>query len=322
MLIIVEGSDLSGKSTFCAGLQTYLSAKYPRAITTLLHRGPPTSHPLDEYVRPLLRYRPTGKEHVICDRWHLGELVYSQLLRRPTKMTPAVFRYVEAFLESRGAIMVVIDQPADVLRQRYAERGDQTRTLHEVLRASDLFVNTIKRSTLTWANVTRNPMVTAIHDIAYRHQIEASNISPFTYVGSLRPDTIYVGDRRSCEGGLRCAHKVKHAEWFPAFGPYPNTSGAFLFDQLPASKRFGVMNINDVDAGAALGLIQWKSPSALPARVVALGRVASRILKHYGVVHTAVAHPQYIKRFHHREHEWYRELLTRRDGGDYITWRS
>src|SRR5262249_17605856 len=60
----------------------------------------------DEYVLPLLDYRPDYDEHVICDRWHWGEWVYPRVLGRSSLMDEAVFWYVEAFLRSRGAYVV------------------------------------------------------------------------------------------------------------------------------------------------------------------------------------------------------------------------
>src|SRR5580765_4211415 len=122
MLIIIEGPDGVGKTTLAESLAKELAESGDEV--ELLHRGPPKSHPLDEYVLPLLDYVPGLGRHVICDRWHWGEAVYPQVLDRTSLLDDPVFRYIEMFLRSRGALVVRPYASLELLTSRLLVRGD------------------------------------------------------------------------------------------------------------------------------------------------------------------------------------------------------
>lgn len=314
MLIILEGPDLAGKSTLAAELQAFIAVRFPEDHVTLLHRGPPTSHPLHEYVTPLLDYWPTGREHIICDRWHYGELIYPMVTGRKTAMNDGVFRYVEAFLAAKGALLVHVDADAQDIMDRYRFRGDATQSLDTVLRVAQTYRDHMPRTILPRS---KSFDVQEIVESAMMRELIA-NDSKFswlkTYVGVPNPLTLFVGDVRGCAGGLKCDHKVQHDARFPAFGPFLNTCGEFLMRALPRDIfEWGIVNANDVDNNVGY------EPHI---DVVALGREASRTLTAYRVNHTVVPHPQFVKRFHSRELLEYRRLLGLRDGKEHGTWRS
>ena len=55
MMILLEGPDLSGKSTLAAELAAHRPKKIPLVVTE--HYGPPGPDPLDEYLTAVLRAR-------------------------------------------------------------------------------------------------------------------------------------------------------------------------------------------------------------------------------------------------------------------------
>lgn len=120
MLIILEGPDCAGKSTLASDIARRLGDH-----VTIIRKGPPVAHPIKEYVEPLLHYEPTMKEHIICDRWHLGEVVYPKILQRPTEMDEATFMCIGLFLQHKGASITVLRPPFADLMVRYAIRGDK-----------------------------------------------------------------------------------------------------------------------------------------------------------------------------------------------------
>src|SRR4051812_12260533 len=116
-LILLEGVDGSGKSTLVDDFLLQLPH-------TGIHfsRGPLKLHPLIDYLLPLVDYRP-GID-IVCDRWHLGELVYGPLYRARSRLTPAMELYIDLFLESRGALKLWVDTPFEQVQTRLKIRGE------------------------------------------------------------------------------------------------------------------------------------------------------------------------------------------------------
>lgn len=320
MLIILEGPDLSGKTTLAERLVTYLGAKFSRSSVTLIHRGPPRSHPLNEYVTPLLDYRPDSGQHIICDRWHLGEMIYPAVMGRKTQMTPGVFQYIEWFLRSRGALIVKLVPPWNELEERYEVRGDRLLNWKQLKHAHKLWSG-LRAGGVGWTFSTPTP------DWVYDQAYSASRYThrpPYftTYVGPQLPDVLLVGDQRVCVGD-GCKHWTYHDPLGPAFMPFPGTSGQFLLDALThvdvgsSIGRYGLINACDVDDVAEF-VHRFKTP-----RVIALGRQAERCLKKAEVNHAVVPHPQFVRRFHNHALVEYGRLInnTAIFGGDKSAWR-
>lgn len=129
MLIIVEGQDGVGKTTFVNRLIQHIGQDIMTAgQIKVLHAKAPQSDAIYEYTQPLESYRPKlpahSRQHVICDRWHIGELVYPEVFNRPTTMTPQVRNKIELYLDSLAAVLVFITDTPQNIVERLAERGD------------------------------------------------------------------------------------------------------------------------------------------------------------------------------------------------------
>lgn len=299
MLVIVDGPDGAGKTTLVAAVERELVRLFPRDEVVLFHKRPPTAHPLAEYVEPLLGYRPWQQTHVVCDRWHWGEAIYPQVLERPTRLDGAVWRYTEMFLRSRGALAVFPDVSASTLQERVRARGDDLVTPEMLPRLSTAYRHVAMRSKLPvyrYSAHLDNDLARVAHNIleeANRLERAAAVVNPFhTYVGPPRPDVLLVGDERP----------PRMDRDHPAFMPYAPRSGHYLLSALtgPRLHNLGIVNANDGDdvleAYLALGE---------PSTVVALGREASRTLTRVGVEHSAVPHPQFVRRFYQRHRDEY-----------------
>lgn len=324
MLIVVEGPDGVGKSTLVEKLAERLES---HGTVHVMKAGPPRDHPLDEYVLPLLGYRPTdGRTHVICDRWHLGELVYPTVLDRPTRLSTPVFRYVEMFLAGRGAVVVhVTDSPAD-LERVLRDRGDDLVRPEQAALMVDLFHRAVGESSLpvlaVEARDSSPTIVQSVVSFALRPELVAARTSSFvTYVGAPHPRYLLVGDVRGVRRpGESLDDLARRHGLLPAFLPYENTCGEYLLRAVTSSlpKRgtprrladVGLVNANDVD-----NLYGVWSGLGRPF-VVPLGRKAEdtvrRTLPPYARtnVFADVPHPQYWKRFHYSDHERYGKMIT------------
>lgn len=300
MLILIDGVDCSRKSSLVERLAERVRQANPGEQVDVWHAGPPTKHPLDEYVVPLLDYRPSEGRHVICDRWHLGESIYPHVFDRPTRFDQGVQAYTELFLRSRGALLVHVDAADADVEDCLRSRGDD---LVDASQASSIlwqFRNRASVSLLPTLVVqgfeVSEADVNGIHSRALALDFATRWLNPFTtYVGSRRPSTLLLGD-------VRHGHVKGEPNLLPAFMPYGATSGHYLLGQLVATygfqvlKHVGVANACDDDDHENLWTLLGKP------RTVTLGRHAKRATP-WATRH--VPHPQWIRRFRHAE------------GGDY-----
>lgn len=302
VLIILEGPDCAGKTTLAHEIEHKLKTMDPGATVMMLHRGPPSGHPLDEYVAPLLGYRPGDGHHIICDRWHLGEVVYPRVIGRKTELTTGVLNYVRLFLQARGALTVIVNPGVDVVMSRYRARGDRMLTDDQVRAAT---VEYLLSPVLRDAIVTTRPSVTDIIALARGAETKALGVGRYRlYVGHTWPRTLLLGDVRVCSGD-RCDHTQEHSPFGTAFMPYPATSGDYLMRALGdvPPEHVGLSNACDVDD---VNDVWWLLGS--PA-TVALGKNAHNRLQTLGVPHAVVPHPQFVRRFHHAAAAGYGDLI-------------
>lgn len=320
MLILLEGPDCAGKSTFAGRLARALRSAEPGTDVAYRHCGPPTSHALDEYVEPLLGYRPGTDQHVICDRWHVGETVYPAVTGRSTSMRSAVRAYVELFLRARGALLVYCTATAGHLTSCGYARDDSINDILRVGKTLRAFDRAVVESLLPRVHVDVTDPDASDYDDAVNQVLALANdeedyaapLASFTtYVGAPRPQLLLVGDRR----GPARTPLTDYGCW-PAFAPRAGTSGDYLLTTLTDAQLrvpshglvladVGLTNACDVDDVHQL----WKTLNQPPT--VGLGANAQRALRQAHVPHRSAVHPQYQRRFlHHQREDYLRALVT------------
>jgi thymidylate kinase len=314
MLIVLEGIDGGGKTSLAENLVK--EAELRGWEGEVWHRGVPTRHPLEEYELDLEDDYPRSAEDrrrrlIVCDRWHLGQLVYGPLYRKDLKdFNLGCAWHVDALLQSLGAVQLILSPPLDVALERSFKRGEdylQREHFEYVHRAYESMVydhghgaewdvghGIFHRS---W-KILREPPddhdVTTLLDTAMCRSDRANALWPFsTYIGPRSPDLLLLGDRHG-EGprGLR-PDAVHHRA---AFVPYGGTSGRWLTECIVQSslstRRVGIANSNQEDVEALWHTLDRPT-------VVALGAQAEEALLDTAIPHGLVPHPQYMRRFHH-----------------------
>lgn len=294
MLIIVEGPDCVRKSTLVERLAARAAALCPGDRVDVLSAGPPTRHPLDEYVVPLLDYRPQRGRHVVCDRWHVGEAVYPTIFGRDTQFDPGVQAYTELFLRSRGALLVLVDAEESDVTDCLETRGDELARPEQAAETLRLFRSRVVASLLPTVVVrgfsVSDDDVNQLVTKARMLDVVTRDLGRFTtYVGSRRPRTLLLGD-------VRHGHVRGTSNSLTSFMPYGATSGHYLYSQLVTRygfqvlKHVGVANACDDDDHELLWTLLGKPET------VALGR---RAQKRTPWAARGVPHPQFMRRFHH-----------------------
>lgn len=287
-IIVTEGPDLAGKTTFVQNIVANL------VNVKTLKQGPPPPPPhrvdiLEHYLRPIqnLCFEPmiNRPQWLILDRWHVGELFYGPLLRGKSLLTGQQADYIDMVLQTFGCNFTYVTQPTPVLEQRWDLRGD----------------GLIKREWLGELNANYHHWMTQRpHWVCYtesQFDFAGFNESPMAgqYIGPRQPRVLLLGDQRN-----------NHRMIFP-FVPERATSGHWLMSALHAGKvnhmDVGIMNACEIEPEKLFK--QWHDLHKPP--VITLGNNAKKAwektvplcLRHH------LNHPQYERRFYHAATERY-----------------
>lgn len=293
MLILVEGCDGVGKTTFVEQLVLALQHRGDEVAT--IHRGPLRRHPLLEYEGDLDDYAPGAGRSIVCDRWHLGEMVYGPLWRGGSKITPAMWRHIEMYLNSRGAVLVLLTHSVATIQERLISRGERLLDLRDVPVVMRSYLDVYGKSVVAHRTMLRDPVADSVEhvvDVAARAEHRATHVAKFTtYIGNSYPGALILGERR----GPHPEQSVQRA----AFAPYSATSGEYLLDSMARAmppKAFEMIGIANALEEPVEEL--WQQIGRPP--VVTLGREAHKATAAAGVPHGEMPHPQFIRRFHHK----------------------
>jgi len=294
MLIILEGVDGVGKSTLAERLCDVLGEG---ALT--LHSGPLDSDPLKEYEWRLKDYTPGSGQHIVCDRWHVGELIYGPLYRGVSRVTPAMRRHIELFLDKLGAHKVVVVAPYRTIMRRLEDRGEDFLQSNHVGMVWDFYNEYASQH--GWVTTESDAMVDFLTSPARRAETAAERLRPYrTYVGPPHPKHLLLGETQGRTRHGRPAYEQ-------CFVPYPDTSGHYLLDAVNFTgvQDIGLANAADEDVETLWHILGRPN-------VIALGAEAEKAAR--DVPHRTVHHPSYARRFRSKDVREYareiKELLT------------
>lgn len=308
MLIVIEGTDASGKTTLVSEIQKQLNDLFPNNVE-FFHKSKPEEMTrrwvLKDYVTSVENFDWT-KKIAVADRWHWGEVTYAPL-KRPESSSDgygllgvAGWRWVELFLSSRGASQVWLYQPLEVIQKRLSTRGDDYVSVDELDSILSQYRKAASQTATEFTvfypdenSLNEVPSIASkIINDAYYHVSKVKYLSQFPwYIGRPDPQVLLVGDTRNI--------KEKYGEETKLpFMPVDGNSGDFLLSALPDKfwKTVGIININDKDVSEVDEL--WHTLGR--PKIIALGRLAERGLRGHGFrddQYVVLPHPQHVRRF-------------------------
>jgi len=304
LLIVIEGVDRTGKSTLARRIAERIGAE-------VIHAGVPTKGSIEEYETALNGYDPREEEHLVLDRWHVGEYVWPEIFGRESDFDLATRRHVEMFMSSRGATVVYGDRDREKLKKELVLHNEPLAP-EDLERASGLFAQarTFKAEYVdVWdydydgedkiVNIIREAQVAA-----WRVGHLWNEWGP-AWVG--RPNgnrVLLVGDQQGPE------HPGRNPPYRVPFAPYRGTSGHYLLSALESWRKTAIVNAHDRDTGQEYDLeMGWKVLGC--PLIVALGELAARAVEGQGLPYKKVPHPQYWRRFNYANLTDYTSLLEK-----------
>lgn len=292
MLIIIEGADKTGKTTLAKAIEKRFGYRYH-------HSGPPKGHPADEYIDFLLNLkRPT-----VCDRFHLGELVYGPMFRGKAGISPLELLTIERVLRLKQTILIHAVTDISLANKRLhvstqKEMVDDTKNqvaatlFNDVVRQSNL--NTILR--YDGSSKKNLDAMLELIDMVMPQRIDRQ--ASYTGIGTVSgPKLVFVGEQVN-----------KNVTWRGL--PFDKgLSSEFLAETFEIAglkeSRIYICNADKVtpDELTKLGVYRGS------AKVIALGKIADKKLTSLGIQHKALPHPQWVKRFHYKKQHVYAQSM-------------
>lgn len=134
-MIIIEGSDLVGKTSFAKALLNHKALSSSGYIYKHFSRLPTSFDFCAGYMN-------NASKNSVQDRFHMSEPVYS-LIRRESEsaLTPEKYRLVDAHLRLLGAYTVVITCKESLLSDRM--RADEMYDLDQILQVNREFSSAV-----------------------------------------------------------------------------------------------------------------------------------------------------------------------------------
>lgn len=122
MILIVEGPDGAGKTTFCKRAESH--ARSLGVGVSVTHFGP-TDTAFNDYLDVINDELTKSRDHlVIADRMHLGEVVYGTTRRALPQYGLVSLNLLNLMVESTPGHVVVLAPPVETLKERLAKKGE------------------------------------------------------------------------------------------------------------------------------------------------------------------------------------------------------
>jgi GTPase SAR1 family protein len=191
-MLIVEGSDLVGKTTFIKALLKELENRGYAAIPQ--HFGL-----LPKCWNYFLDYLPFINHRVVMDRFIMSEVVYGSTLRGCSRIAPSIYKSLDASLKKAASITVVLaGEPcwfADHVEHEHPFR-DEVFTPQQIIDVNKAFVSIIdttgryheytmnvdygyvKYGNDDWPSDNRELVTSIVDD--YLRQLAAAGVSTWT----------------------------------------------------------------------------------------------------------------------------------------------
>jgi thymidylate kinase len=142
-MLIIEGSDLLGKTTLCKALVNSPQLRSQGYIYKHFTRLPHEFNYFWGYVQHAAKYS-------VQDRFHMSEIVYASTRYEQPQISPEMYRLVDGYLRSLGCFTVVLTADEEVFDERFHMNGqEQMYNLDQIKQANFIFAGIAQNCELT-----------------------------------------------------------------------------------------------------------------------------------------------------------------------------
>lgn len=134
-MIIIEGTDLVGKTVLCHHLVRMLDKLGAPHIYAHISKLPDAFHPYSDYI-------PLINPNVVQDRFHLSRQTYGAVFKNQHVNTRDVHRLLDAHVRLAHGFIVVITMPPD--RLRLLMRDDEMYDIDGIIAVNEEFCKLVK----------------------------------------------------------------------------------------------------------------------------------------------------------------------------------
>jgi len=313
-VVVLEGPDGCGKST--------LSGNFTKFNWNYAHFGAPDGPAYDFYRKGVQSL--VGA--TVLDRYHTGSIVYGTIFRGTSDLTEFQHWLLEMELKSCSALMVHVTVPwenqvAVIKERRKTSDGDQFEAIDKQKAIRDKYAEVMEHTALEKVDFdwTRGDTFEKLFEVKLNRVLDAVVNRPealFSSVPSLgwwEAPYVLVGDEPSTFASVKHMFDVHGVSLDRMRGvggaPFNSTSGEYLYRSLQSAgiqNDVCIFNSRLIDGREIQDV--WDS-WPFPGTTIALGKKASERLERVGVEHVMVPHPQYMRRFHHKDIKLYGEMI-------------
>lgn len=286
MLIVIEGPDKTGKTTLAKAISKSLGFRY-------VHFSKPKGRAADEYIDFLINL----KDDAVCDRFHLGEFVYSNIFGRECGINPLELVTIERVMRLKQSILIHAVTNMKLANQRlvHSTENEIVDTRQNIAAAqgfAKVFPLTNAGPVIRYDGSSLDSINKIVDDL---RKIQQSLGTPGKYsgIGTITGSkVVFVGEAVN-----------KNVTWRNL--PFDKgASSEFLLDVFKAAgvpeRAVYICNADKLTKQEAMNLSQGSRVT-----FVTLGKKAADKLSSFGIRHSELPHPQFVKRFHFNQKDSY-----------------
>ncbi|KKN13153.1 hypothetical protein LCGC14_1009220 [marine sediment metagenome] len=289
-ITILEGPDGGGKTRLAYRLCDRYGFRYH-------HEGPPHQPDMFRYYAETLERMVYSRTNWVLDRFHLGELVYGEVVRGKSQIGTEGVRLLNRLIRHADVRVVIVLPDPITCEKNFQKELDEGRgylkTRRQFTRVYNFYHDLWRQSCGHYLRFNyRNRLHNLDHLVTpYRH-------TPFRgMVGSRRAKFIIMGEQVNHEkisvdlpffNLENSSHSLNRALW----------AAGYLEEEMAFVNAYRGTKPKNLRR-----LIRESQPKA--ERIIALDGRAQYVLATQGVPHYRVAHPQFIKRFEHPKSQRY-----------------